>query len=283
MSTEEQIKALEEKVSQLNLQLKEQQKLSSLGMLVAGIAHEIQNPLNFVMNFSKMNESLLKDLKEIIEDNADKIPEEDREDLMDIADDLNGNMQKIQEHGDRAIQIIRSILLQSRGKEDEKLPTHVDQLVHEYVWLSYHAMRANDKSFNVAIHEEYPENMPMLMVIPQDLCRAVLNVMNNACYTVQEKSNEQGDSYKAEINIKVTAEENSLLIAISDNGKGISEDIKNRMFHEIVTTKPVGKGTGLGMNITYDIIVNKHHGEIQVDTILGEGTTFTFIIPVKKA
>ena len=249
----------------------ELQKMASLGMLVAGIAHEVQNPLNFVINFSKMNQSLLKDLKDC----------DDPEEIQEIIADLEENSRKIQEHGERAISIIRSILLQSRGKENEFLPTRVDRLVHEYVWLSYHAMRANDKGFNVCIHEDYPENMPQVMVIPQDLCRAVLNVMNNACYTVHEKAEQQGADYTPTIDTKVTLEGETLRISLHDNGKGIPAEVREKMFHSIVTTKPVGQGTGLGMNITWDIIVNKHGGTIEVDTVPEEGTTFTFVIPVK--
>lgn len=281
MTSEEKIKILEEQVAQLQYQLRDQQKMVSLGMLVAGIAHEIQNPLNFVMNFSKMSERLLNDLQDIIRDLEGKLEITDQEDIEDIITDLKANVDKVQEHGDRVIQIIRSILLQSRGKENEMLPTHVDHLVHEYVWLSYHSMRANNKNFNVYIHEEYQPNLKQMMVIPQDLCRAVLNVVNNANYTLDEKAQEQGNDFIPELNVKVKEKDNILTISIKDNGKGIPEDVKNRMFTEIVTTKPQGKGTGLGMNITYDIIVNKHHGEILVDTQLGKGTTFTFRIPVK--
>ena len=168
---------MEQEIVKLKEQLQKQEKLASMGMLSAGIAHEIQNPLNFVINFSKMSNKLLKDLTEIVEDNEDKISEEDREDLEDIVADLKENMAKIVEHGERAISIIRGILLVSRGKEGEFLPTDICKLVKEYVWLSYHAMRANHKNFNIAIHEDYEEGFPQIMVIPQDVSRAVLNLM----------------------------------------------------------------------------------------------------------
>ena len=155
--------------------LQRQEKLASLGTLSAGIAHEVQNPLNFVINFSKLSVKLLEDLDDIISDCADRLDEDDAADMQDIADDLKENLGKIQEHGERAISIIRGILLQSRGKSGEFLPVDISQLVHEYVWLSYHAVRANNKEFNVSIHEEYQENMPKVMVIPQDMSRAVLN------------------------------------------------------------------------------------------------------------
>lgn len=144
-----------EQLEHFKEQLKKQEKLASLGMLSAGIAHEIQNPLNFVINFSKMSGKLLDDLTDIIDDNKDKLPEEDREDLEDIVDDLTGNLKKIVEHGERAISIIQGILLVSRGKEGEQVMSDVSRIVKEYVWLSYHAMRANYKNFNIAIHEHY--------------------------------------------------------------------------------------------------------------------------------
>lgn len=269
----------------LQEQLRQQQKLASLGMLSAGIAHEIQNPLNFVINFSKMSEKLLADMKEIIEDVQDMIDDDDADDLQDIADDLTTNMQKIREHGERAISIIQGILLISRGKEGEKLPTDIEHLVHEYVWLSYHAQRAKDKSFNIAIKETYDANMPKVMVIPQDLSRAVLNVVNNACYAVKERQEQEkakgNADYHPIISVSGSLKDNNLIISITDNGNGIPAEVKEKLFHEIITTKPIGQGTGLGLEITNDIITRAHNGKIEVNTTVGEGTTFTFIIPAE--
>ena len=151
---------MEKQMEDLQQKLKEQEKLASLGLLSAGIAHEIQNPLNFVINFSKMNDQLLRDLMEIVEANEDKLPADDREELADIVANLKENMAKIVEHGDRAISIIQSILLVSRGKEGEFIPSDICKIVKEYVWLSYHAMRAKNKNFNVAIHEQYEAGIP---------------------------------------------------------------------------------------------------------------------------
>lgn len=271
-----------EQIEQLQEQLKKQEKLASLGMLSAGIAHEIQNPLNFVLNFSKMSDKLLNDLIDIIDDNKDKLPESDQQDLEDIVADLKENLAKIVEHGDRAISIIRGILLVSRGKDDEYVPSDVCRIVKEYVWLSYHAMRANYKNFNISIHEDYEEGMPMMMVIPQDLSRAVLNVMNNACYAVWHKSQSAPESYTPEVNISVHMAGDNFTITIADNGEGMSDEVKQRLFENFFTTKPIGQGTGLGMNITRDIVENKHGGKVSFESHLGEGTTFTFTIPVKK-
>ena len=266
----------------LKQQLKEQEKLASLGMLSAGIAHEIQNPLNFVINFSKMSDKLLKDLTEIIGDYEDKIDEGDREDLDDIVSDLKENMNKIVEHGERAISIIRGILLVSRGKEGEFIPSDICRIVKEYVWLSYHAMRANYKNFNISIHEDYQEGIPMIMVIPQDFSRAVLNVMNNACYSVWKKSQDAGADYLPAIEVSVKCDGQELKVVMKDNGLGMSDEVKQHIYETFYTTKPAGQGTGLGMSITHDIIVNRHHGRIDIDSVEGEYASFTFTIPVKK-
>ena len=277
-------------IDQLKKQLQQQEKLASLGMLSAGIAHEIQNPLNFVINFSKMSERLLSDLTDIVEDNATLLPEADREDLSDIVKSLKENMEQIAKNGDRAVSIIQSILLISRGKENERMPSDVCHIVNEYVRLSYHAMRANHQGFNVTLHENYQADMPLVMVIPQDLSRAVLNVMNNACYAVWQKSQSATENYSPEITISVSLKpetsnpkaETSLVISIADNGDGMTDEVKQRLFENFFTTKPIGQGTGLGMSITGDIIENKHHGKLTFTSTQGEGTTFTFTIPVTK-
>jgi len=275
---------MDKELEKLKEQLKKQEKLASLGLLSAGIAHEIQNPLNFVINFSKMSDKLLNDLVEIIEDNEGNLSDDDKEDVDDIVADLKENMIKIVEHGERALSIIRGILLVSRGKENEFLPTNVCQLTKEYVWLSYHAMRANYKNFNISIHEEYQEGLPQIMVIPQDLSRAVLNVMNNACYAVWNKSQTEGSNeYQPTIEVSVTADSENFFIKIADNGEGMSDEVKARLYDNFFTTKPVGQGTGLGMGITREIIEKKHGGRLSFESHQGAGTVFTFTLPLKKA
>ena len=273
-------------IEQLKQQLQKQEKLASLGMLSAGIAHEIQNPLNFVINFSKMSNKLLDDLTDIVEDNAERLPEADRGDLSDIVADLKENMTQIMESGERAVSIIQGILLVSRGKENEFVPSDVCHIVSEYVRLSYHAMRANHQGFNVTIHEQYQEGLPLMMVIPQDLSRAVLNVMNNACYAVWNKAQTAGDDYQPTIEVTVSSMPldpcPSLLISIADNGEGMTDEVKQHLFENFFTTKPIGQGTGLGMSITRDIIENKHGGKVSFTSTEGQGTTFTFTIPIKK-
>ena len=274
---------MEKQIEILQQQLKQQEKLASLGLLSAGIAHEIQNPLNFVINFSKMSDKLLKDLTEIVEDNEENISADDREEVEDIVADLKENMAKIVEHGERAISIIQGILLVSRGKEGEFIPSDINHIVKEYVWLAYHALRANHKGFNITIHESYQDGLPQMMVIPQDISRAVLNLMNNACYAVWDRSQKEGEEYVPTIDIKTSLNAEGLLeIAIQDNGVGISDEVKEHLYENFFTTKPVGQGTGLGMGITRDIVENKHHGKLTFESEIGKGTCFTIIIPVKK-
>lgn len=274
---------MENTIDELKQQLKQQEKLASLGMLSAGIAHEIQNPLNFVINFSKLSKKLLDDLTDIVEDNEDKIPQEEREEIEDIVADLNENLSKIAEHGDRAISIIQGILLVSRGKENEFIPSDANKIVKEYVWLSYHAMRANHKNFNISIHEEYQDGLPMIMVIPQDLSRAVLNLMNNACYAIWAKAQTEGADYTPTITVKVYSQDTDVYINIADNGVGMTEEVKQHLFENFYTTKPAGQGTGLGMEITRNIIEDKHHGKLTFESEAGKGTRFTIKIPMKKS
>ena len=210
------------------------------------------------------------------------IGQQDREDLADIVDSLKENMQQINENGERAVNIIQSILLISRGKENELIPADVCQIVREYVRLSYHAMRANHQGFNVTLHENYQENIPHIQVIPQDLSRAVLNVMNNACYAVWQKSQRLTVGYTPEISIQVSIVDSNLVINITDNGEGMTDEVKERLFENFFTTKPIGEGTGLGMSITRDIIENKHGGKMTFSSKEGDGTTFTFTIPILK-
>jgi signal transduction histidine kinase len=274
---------MEKQIEILQQQLKQQEKLASLGLLSAGIAHEIQNPLNFVINFSKMSDKLLKDLTEIVEDNEENISADDREEVEDIVADLKENMAKIVEHGERAISIIQGILLVSRGKEGEFIPSDINHIVKEYVWLAYHALRANHKGFNITIHESYQDGLPQMMVIPQDISRAVLNLMNDACYAVWDRSQKEGEEYVTTIDIKTALNAEGLLeIAIQDNGVGISDEVKEHLYENFFTTKPVGQGTGLGMGITRDIVENRHHGKLTFESEIGKGTCFTIIIPVKK-
>lgn len=264
--------AWQAEVMRLQEQVKQQEKLASLGMLSAGIAHEIQNPLNFVINFSKMSDRLLKDLREIVTEQQGVIAADAGEELEEVVGNLAENLCKIREHGERAISIIRGILLYSRGKEDEFVDTDVCRLVREYVWLAYHAMRANHKDFNIAIREDYDASLGEVKLVAQDFSRVVLNLVNNACYAVRKKSEEGGDSYRPEIMVEVRKTAGGFYVTIEDNGTGMPEEVRARLFTPFFTTKPVGEGTGLGLSIVRQIIEEKHKGRIGVESEEGRGT-----------
>ena len=276
-------------IERLRTQVSSLEKLSSLGMLSAGIAHEIQNPLNFVINFSKLSAKLVEDLQDIMEEEQALLSPEAKqrvaelnEELDEIVGDLHANLQKIEEHGNRAISIIKGILLYSRGKEDEFIPTDLAKLVKEYVWLSYHSMRANYKGFNLTIHEEYATDLPLQRVVPQDFSRAVLNLMNNACYAVYNKSKCAAVGFEPVIAVSLRQEGDQVCLQIEDNGTGMPAAIKEQIFTPFYTTKPAGEGTGLGLSITRSIIEEKHKGTIQVDSEEGKFTRFTIRIPLTK-
>ena len=264
---------------QLRQQLEKQEKLASLGLLSAGIAHELKNPLDFVINYSKVSTSLMEELLALVEKKADQFSDDERDDLDDMASLLKDNLKKIAESGERAVSIVQGILLVSRGKENEYVPTDVCKIVKEYVHLSYHAMRANHPGFNSDIHEQYEEGLPLMMVIPQDLSRAVLNIMNNAFYAVWHRQQAEGEAYAPEVDVRVWTEDNQLKIRMADNGEGMTDEVKERLYENFFTTKPIGQGTGLGMSITRNIVEKKHGGKITFDSTPGEGTAFEFTIP----
>lgn len=268
-----------EELTRLRAEVEELSKLSALGELSAGIAHEIQNPLNFVINFSKMSASLLKDLKDVLEEETG-LSDDGRDDLEDIAATLDTNILKIQEHGERANNIVRDILLYIRGKQDEFIPTDIPRLVKEYLMLSYHASRANDKSFNVSFVEDYDSGLEAVNIIPQDFSRAILNIFSNAFYALKKRALEAGSDYKPTITVRVKKEGEFFKVVMEDNGIGMSKAVKESIFNKYFTTKPVGEGTGLGLMLTKRIIEEKHHGTIHLESEEGSFTRFTFTIPL---
>lgn len=276
------VKDLERQIEQLRTQIQKSEKLSSLGTLSAGIAHEIQNPLNFVINFSQMANDMVDDLTDILDEKGLDLEDEANEELAEVLSTLRSYLSKIAEHGHRATDIIQGILMYSRGKADEFLPTNIQKFLKKYVWLSFHAMRANLADFNVTIHEEYDPAIPEVMVIPQDLSRAVINVMNNACYAVWKRQKASGDDYSPVITVKAILKGDNFEIWIEDNGIGIPEEVRQHLFTAFFTTKPVGEGTGLGLSITREIIEGKHHGKIEVESEENKFTRFVFIIPIKR-
>jgi signal transduction histidine kinase len=255
-------------------QLIQSEKMASLGELTAGIAHEIQNPLNFVNNFSEVNKELLVEMK-------DEMQKGNYDSIKDIIEDVIGNEEKINHHGKRADAIVKGMLQHSRSSSGVKEPTDINTLCDEYVRLSYHGLRAKDKSFNTAFKTEFDDTIGKINIVPQDIGRVLLNIFNNAFYAVNEKKKQQNENYEPTVSVTTTKKNQQVEIIVSDNGNGIPQKIVDKIFQPFFTTKPTGQGTGLGLSLSYDI-VKAHGGEIKVETKEKEGTGFTIILPVKN-
>ncbi len=261
-------------------QLVQSEKMASLGQLTAGIAHEIKNPLNFVNNFSELSIELAGEVIEEIDKLAGLLDPKDAEYIKGILQDIESNVKKINEHGKRADSIIRGMLLHSRGKAGEMQPTDLNTLLAEYVALGYHGLRATDNTFNIKIETDYDPEMGRVQVVPQDMSRVFLNMVNNACGSTAQKKSELKDAYFPILRVTTRKFEDHIMIKIWDNGKGIPGAIRDKIFNPFFTTKPAGSGTGLGLSISYDIIVQEHHGEIKVESNEGEFAEFTITLPI---
>jgi len=241
-------------------QLIQSEKLASLGELTAGIAHEIQNPLNFVNNFAEVSAELLDDMKADL--HAGKTTE-----AAEIADDLQVNLQKINHHGQRASAIVKGMLEHSRTSTGTKVATDLNALADEYLRLSYHGLRAKDNSFNATMKTHFDSDLPKIEVIPQDIGRVLLNLINNAFYAVNEKTKQGIQDYSPTVTVSTKKLENAIEISVKDNGNGIPEAIKDKIFQPFFTTKPTGQGTGLGLSLAYDIVTKGHGGTLTVEQI----------------
>ncbi len=254
-------------------QLIQSEKMASLGELTAGIAHEIQNPLNFVNNFSELSTELLDEMKE-------ELVKRNPEEASAIAEDIKNNLEKIIHHGKRADSIVKGMLQHSRSNLGIKEPTDINVLADEYLRLAYHGLRAKDKSFNADFKLQPEESLPKVNVVPQDIGRVLLNLINNAFYAVNRKSKENKPGYKPEVIVSTKRINKNVKISIKDNGNGVPAEIKDKIFQPFFTTKPAGQGTGLGLSISYDIITKGHNGEIKINSKEGEGTEFLITIPI---
>ena len=274
----EQAKEIEKAYQELKTtqsQLIQSEKMASLGELTAGIAHEIQNPLNFVNNFSEVNKELLLELSE-------EIKKGHFEEVRAIAADVISNEEKINHHGKRAGAIVKGMLLHSRSSSGVKEPTDINALADEYVRLAYHGLRAKDKSFNATLKTDFDKSIGKIEVIPQEIGRVILNLVTNAFYAVDKKRNQQLDNYEPTVLISTKKIDNKVVIVVRDNGNGIPSNIVDKIFQPFFTTKPTGKGTGLGLSISYDIITKGHGGELQVNTRESEFAEFKIILPVQN-
>ena len=257
-------------------QLIQSEKMASLGELTAGIAHEIQNPLNFVNNFSEVSKELLDEMKEAIEKG-------DTEDAKEIMNDVIQNLEKINHHGKRADGIVKGMLQHSRSSSGQKEPTDINALADEYLRLAYHGLRAKDKSFNATMKTDYDETLEKVNVIPQDIGRVILNLITNAFYAVSERQKAErlipnAQSYEPTVAVSTRHVNGKIEISVKDNGNGIPQKVLDKIFQPFFTTKPTGQGTGLGLSLSYDI-VKAHGGEIKVETKEDEGTEFIIRLP----
>jgi signal transduction histidine kinase len=261
-------------------QLVQQEKMASLGELTAGIAHEIQNPLNFVNNFSEVSIELLDELKDEV---LNKLPDDIKQEADDIINDITQNLTKINQHGKRADAIVKGMLQHSRTTTGKKEPTDINALADEYLRLSYHGLRAKDKMFNAGMKTSFDENIGKIEAIPQDLGRVLLNLFNNSFYSVAEKKKQNIAGYEPTVTVVTKKLPNAIEITVSDNGTGIPQKVLDKIYQPFFTTKPTGQGTGLGLSMSYDIITKGHGGDLKVETAEGEFARFIITIPDVKA
>jgi two-component system, NtrC family, sensor kinase len=256
-------------------QLIQSEKLASLGELTAGISHEIQNPLNFVNNFSELSMEIVKDLKQEMEKNT-----LDKEYMEELFTDLSSNQERINYHSKRASSIVKGMLGHSRTSTSVREVTDINRLADEYLRLSYHGLRAKDKTFNADFKTDFDPSLHKIEVISQDIGRVLLNLVNNAFYAVNEKGKQNTDKkYQPTVSVATQQIDNQILIKIADNGTGMPESIKAKIFQPFFTTKPTGEGTGLGLSLSYDIITKGHGGTLEVTSEEGIGTTFLVKLP----
>ena len=254
-------------------QLIQTEKMASLGELTAGIAHEIQNPLNFVNNFSDVSNELIEEMKE-------ELRSGNTDGAIQIANYVKENLDKILHHGKRADGIVKGMLQHSRTSSGTKEPTDINNLADEYLRLAYHGFRAKDKSFSAKFETNFDSNIEKINVVPQDIGRVILNLINNAFYTVNEKKKRLDNGYDPIVTVTTKKIKDKIEISVKDNGSGIPQKVLDKIFQPFFTTKPTGEGTGLGLSLSYDIITKGHHGEIKVDTKEGDGCEFTISLPV---
>ena len=267
--------ALEHSIQELKTtqaQMIQREKMASLGELTAGIAHEIQNPLNFVNNFSEVNQELLIDLQTEIDKGDDKA-------VTELLQDLHSNNVKINQHGKRADSIIKSMLQHSRSSSGDKEPTDLNALCDEYLQLSYHGMRAKEKDFNVKIHSDLAAGLSPVKMVPQDIGRVLMNLLNNAFYAARKSKKTGQPGFEPQVSLTTASQERMVTISIKDNGDGIPDELMKKIFQPFFTTKPTGEGTGLGLSLSFDIITKGHGGQLQVQTEPGVGTTFIISLP----
>ena len=279
MQQKEALQATVNELKATQAQLIQQEKLASLGELTAGIAHEIQNPLNFVNNFSEVSTELLDELKS---GPMQQLPETEKEYAEEILNDLTQNLNKITHHGKRADSIVKGMLQHSRVSTGQKELTNINALADEYLRLSYHGLRAKDKTFNAKLQTSFDETIDKVSIIPQDFGRVLLNLFNNAFYSVAQKKKSLNHTFEPTVQVSTRKLPGKVEICVRDNGSGISQEVLDKIFQPFFTTKPTGQGTGLGLSLSYDIITKGHGGEMKLNTQEGEFAEFIISIPSLK-
>lgn len=267
------IEMYQQKVYELN-------KLADIGQLSAGILHEIKNPVSFVNNFSKLSQGLVGEILEIMQKPREELSEDDIADQMDMMKTLSQNLVKINENGKRIERIIQGMLAQTRSDKVCLEPTDLNQLLEEFCKLAYQSIRGEDKEFNVTLNFNLDPEINEIQLARGEFGRVIINLVNNACYAVNEKRKQNIENYDPVINIFSRKTDQEVEIKIIDNGIGIPAEIVSKLFQPFFTTKPPGKGTGLGLALTYSSIVETHKGKIQVISTLGEMTEFIILIPI---
>lgn len=260
-------------------QLVMQEKLASLGTLTAGIAHEIKNPLNFVTNFAQLAVELVAELRQELNQMAGRLAAEAVETIEGLLTDLDQCTGKIDEHGKRADAIVRGMLMHSRDRTGDWQSSDINALVSQSVNLAYHSLRGQDPTFNVAIETNYDASVGMVRVIPQDLSRVFLNIVNNACYAAHERRKSAGPGFTPKIRVSTQVRGDRVEVRIHDNGGGVPDAIRDKIFNPFFTTKPAGCGTGLGLSISYDIVAGAHGGRLHLETEAGSHSEFIIDIP----
>lgn len=253
-------------------QLIQSEKMASLGELTAGIAHEIQNPLNFVNNFSEVNIELINEMEA-------EMANGDQAEVAAILEDIKQNLEKISHHGKRADGIVKGMLQHSRASSNTKEPTDINKLTDEYLRLAYHGLRAKDKTFNSELIVNFSENLPLVNIVPQDIGRVVLNLFTNAFYAVHQKQKAADKAYQPAVTLSTGLDKAHVIIKVKDNGNGIRANIRDKIMQPFFTTKPTGEGTGLGLSMSYEII-KAHEGTIEVESVEGEYTEFIVKLPI---
>lgn len=272
-TTDKEIEIYQQRILEMN-------KLAEIGQLSAGILHEIKNPVSFVNNFSRLSQGLIEEMKDIVQKQLADISEDDLADEKEMLETLSQNLLKINENGKRIERIIQGMLAQTRSDSAVLEPVDLNQLLEEYSKLAYQSARAEDREFNVTLKYNFDPTIGDVMLSKGEFGRVVLNLTNNACYAVNEKRKLETESYGPVIEITTLKQDQDVVVRLCDNGIGIPEEIVSKLFDAFFTTKPQGKGTGLGLALTYTSVVNTHKGQIAVTSVLGKWTEFKITLPV---